>query len=90
MAEREKNLLNLILEINKESENIGLYVSIKKTKIMTTAASGEAKFRINDESSGFHLPWIKNRLSWRIHRRNQTQDRTAMVGIRSGRTQILL
>ena len=32
-----------------------------------TAASGEVKFRISDEElnqSGFHLPWIENRL-WR-------------------------
>ena len=49
LAEREVDLLNLILKINQESEKMGLHLNIKKTKIMMTATSGEVKFRINDE-----------------------------------------
>ena len=49
LAEREMNLKNLILDIKQEGEKMGLHLNIKKTKIMTTTASGEVKFRINDE-----------------------------------------
>ena len=49
LTERDVDLLNLVLEIKQEGEKMGLHLNIKKTKIMTTAASGEVKFRINDE-----------------------------------------
>ena len=49
LAKRVVNLKNVILEIKQESDKMGLHLNIKKTKIMTTAAIVEVKFRINDE-----------------------------------------
>lgn len=88
LAERQEDLINLILKIKDESEKMGLHLNIKKTKIMTTAASGEVKIKINDEEiesvqdfiflgskidrDGESTPEIKRRIAL---------GRTAMVGM---------
>ena len=38
LAEKEVEMLNLILEIKQESEKMGLHLNIKKTKIMTDSS----------------------------------------------------
>ena len=88
LAKRVVNRKNMILEIKQESDKIGLYLNIKKAKIMTTAAIVEVKFRINDEEiesfqdfiflgskidcGGESTPEIEHRITF---------GRTAIVGV---------
>ena len=49
LAETEDDLEHLILRIKRESEKMGLYLNIKKTKIMTPVADGQVRIIINGE-----------------------------------------
>lgn len=49
LAESKKGLEELITKIKTESEKMGLYLNIKKTKIMATTSSGKIKIKIDDE-----------------------------------------
>ena len=48
MAENEKDLRKLILQLKTESEKMGLSLNVKKTKIMTTA-NREVYIKINND-----------------------------------------
>ena len=43
MAEREKELMNLLMKVKDESENFGLKLHIQKTKIMASEPSLHGK-----------------------------------------------
>ena len=38
MAENEEELKSILMKVNKESEKVGLKLSVQKTKIMTSGA----------------------------------------------------
>ncbi|CAI9716195.1 Hypothetical predicted protein [Octopus vulgaris] len=49
LAENNKDLEKLILLVKKESENFGLYLNVKKTKIMSTAATTNISIKIDNK-----------------------------------------
>jgi hypothetical protein len=49
LAETVDGIKDLIIKVKEESEKMGLYLNIKKTKILTTAANGAVKITINNE-----------------------------------------
>lgn len=49
LAENEEDLKDLIPKLMKEREKMGLYLSVKKTKVMTTVANGKINLKINDK-----------------------------------------
>ncbi|CAI9717975.1 Hypothetical predicted protein [Octopus vulgaris] len=49
LAESGKNLEGLVLLVKKESEKFGLYLNVKKTKIMSTAATTNISIKIDNE-----------------------------------------
>ncbi|CAI9721277.1 Hypothetical predicted protein [Octopus vulgaris] len=48
-AESGKDLEDLVLLVKKESEIFGLYLNVKKTKIMSTAATPNISIKIDNE-----------------------------------------
>ena len=66
MAESEEELKSLLMKVKKESEKVGLKVSIQKTKIM---ASGPiTSWQIDGETvetvAGFILGGLQNHFRW--------------------------
>ena len=66
MAESEEELKSLLMKVKKESEKVGLKVSIQKTKIM---ASGPiTSWQIDGETvetvAGFILGGLQNHCRW--------------------------
>lgn len=49
LAESVQDLEDLILRVKEESERMGLYLNVKKTKIMTTASNGQVHIAIDGE-----------------------------------------
>ena len=49
LAESEQDLEYLVRRVNKESERMGLYFDIKKTKAMTTAGNGTIHIILDNE-----------------------------------------
>ncbi|CAI9728353.1 Hypothetical predicted protein [Octopus vulgaris] len=49
LAESGKDLEDLVLLVKKESEKFGLYLNVKKTKIMSTAATTNISIKIDNE-----------------------------------------
>ncbi|CAI9717449.1 Hypothetical predicted protein [Octopus vulgaris] len=49
LAESGKDLEDLALLVKKESEKFGLYLNVKKTKIMSTAATTNISIKIDNE-----------------------------------------
>ena len=49
LEEREQNLEYLVQRVIEESERMGLYLNIKKTKVMTTAGNGTVHIIIDNE-----------------------------------------
>ena len=49
LAESERDLEYLIRRVQEESERMGLYLNIKKTKVMTTAGNGAVNIQVHNE-----------------------------------------
>jgi hypothetical protein len=49
LSETEDGLKHLIARIKEESEEFGLFLNVKKTKIMTTAGNGKIRITIDNE-----------------------------------------
>ena len=66
MAESEEELKSLLRKVKEESENVGLKLSIQKTKIM---ASGPiTSWQIDGENNGnsdrLYFPGLQNHCRW--------------------------
>ncbi|CAI9715383.1 Hypothetical predicted protein [Octopus vulgaris] len=68
LAESGKDLEDLVLLIKKESERFGLYLNVKKTKIMSTTATTNISIKIDNEEidvvDDFIIPWLQNKSRW--------------------------
>ena len=63
MVESEKELKSLLMKVKKESEKVGLKLSIQKTKIM--ASSPITSWQIDGETvADFILGGSKNHCRW--------------------------
>ena len=62
MAESEEELKSLLMKVNEESENIGLKLSIQKTKIMASGpiTSWQVDGKIVESAADFILGGLQN------------------------------
>ncbi|CAI9735164.1 Hypothetical predicted protein [Octopus vulgaris] len=71
LAESGKNLEDLVLLVKKESEKFGLYLNVKKTKIMPTAATTNINIKIEVVDDFIFLGSKINRDGPTGHRKDQ-------------------
>ena len=66
MAESEEELKSLLMKVKKESEKVGLKVSIQKTKIMASGpiTSWQIDGEIVETVAGFILGGLQNHCKW--------------------------
>ena len=66
IAESEEELKSLLMKVKKESEKVGLKVSIQKTKIMASGpiTSWQIDGEIVETVAGFILGGLQNHCKW--------------------------
>ena len=66
MAESEEEINSLLMKVKKESEKVGLKVSIQKTKIMASGpiTSWQIDGEIVETVAGFILGGLQNHCKW--------------------------
>ena len=66
MAEREEELKSLLMKVNKDSEKVGLKLSIQKTKIMASSpiTSWEIDGKTVETVANFIFWGLQNHCRW--------------------------
>ena len=66
MAESEEDLKSLLMQVQEESENVGLKLNIQKTKIMASGpiTSWEIEGETVETVSDFILGGLQNHCRW--------------------------